>query len=60
MKIQNIQPTVKFRKGSQMIWGCITASGAGNIVFMDLKMDKWDYLNILKNNVKQSAKKWDF
>lgn len=57
MKTQNLRPTVKFGGGCQMVWGCISASGVGNLVFIDEKMNKWGYLNILKNNVKQSAEK---
>lgn len=30
--------------------------GVGNLVFIDKLMDKWIYLNVLKNNIKQNAK----
>ena len=35
----------------------MAASGTGNLVFIDSTMNKWVYLNILKNNLKQSAEK---
>lgn len=40
-----------------MVWGCMAASGTGNLVFINSTMDKWLYLNILKNNLKQSAER---
>ena len=38
-----------------MIWGCISASGMGNIHFIDGIMAKYVHNNILKKNVKQST-----
>lgn len=38
-------------------WGCMSSAGVGNFHFIDGKMDKFAYLNILKQNVKQSAEK---
>lgn len=35
------------------IWGCIAASGVGNLVFIDEKLDKHLFLNILKENLAQ-------
>lgn len=40
-----------------MVWGCMAASGVGNLVFIDSIMDKWVYLDILKSNLMQSATK---
>lgn len=40
-----------------MVWGCMAASGTGNMVFISGKMDKMQYLNILKQNLKQSVEK---
>ena len=40
-----------------MVWGCMTSTGIGNLEFIDGTMDKYVYLNILKQNLKQSARK---
>lgn len=40
-----------------MVWGCVSSAGVGNIHFIDGKMDRFQYLDILKQNVKQSAEK---
>ena len=35
----------------------MAASGTGNLIFIDGTFDKYKYLNILKNNFKESAHK---
>ncbi|GFV83996.1 transposable element Tc1 transposase [Trichonephila clavipes] len=50
-------PTVKHGGGSVMVWGCMAASGLGKLVFIDGIMHKIAYLNILQNNLKESADK---
>ncbi|GFS92603.1 transposable element Tc1 transposase [Trichonephila clavipes] len=50
-------PTVKHGGGSVMVWGCMAASGVGKLVFIDGIMHKMAYLNILQNNLKESADK---
>lgn len=57
LKGKNIMPTVKHGGGSVMVWGCISAKGIGNLVFIDGIMNKEGYLKILKENLKQSAAK---
>lgn len=57
MDPKNLRPIVKYGGGSIMIWGCMTASGVGNLVVIEEIMDKYKYLAILKNNLKQSAEK---
>lgn len=54
---KNIQTTVKHGGSSVMVWGCMAASGVGELVFIDGIMKKEEYLNILKQNMKQSAVK---
>lgn len=54
---ENTRGTVKHGGGSVMVWGCISSYGVGNLVFIDGIMDKNHYLNILKNNLIQSAEK---
>ncbi|GFY28069.1 transposable element Tc1 transposase [Trichonephila clavipes] len=49
--------TVKHGGGSMMVWGCMTASGVGKLVFIDRIMHKMADLNILQNNLKESAVK---
>lgn len=52
---KNMTGTVKHGGGSVLVWGCMAASGVGRLVFIDGIMDKYLYLNILKNNLKESA-----
>lgn len=54
---KNTKATVKHGGGSVMVWGCMSSAGVGNLHFIEGKMDKFVYLNILKQNVKQSAVK---
>ncbi|GFU58450.1 transposable element Tc1 transposase [Trichonephila clavipes] len=48
-------PTVKHEGGSMMVLGCMAVSGMGKLVFIDQIMHKMAYLNILQNNLKESA-----
>lgn len=57
LKIENVCPTVKHGGGNVLLWGCMSANGTGNLVFIDGIMDQHVYLNILKNNLKQSVEK---
>lgn len=41
--------------GGVLVWGCMSSSGLGNLVFIDVIMNHVLYLNILKNNLKLSA-----
>lgn len=54
---KNLVSTVKHGGGGVMVWGCMAASGVGELVFIDEIMDKKVYLNILKENLKKSAEK---
>ena len=55
LEIPHLRETVKHGCGSVMVWGCVAASGTGNLIFIDGILDKYKYLNILKN--KESARK---
>nr|GBO27841.1 Transposable element Tcb2 transposase [Araneus ventricosus] len=55
--MKNLTPSVKHGSGSQMVWGCMSAVGVENLHFIDGMMDKYMYLDILKQNLKQSAEK---
>uniref|UniRef100_T1HWL8 Dimer_Tnp_hAT domain-containing protein n=1 Tax=Rhodnius prolixus TaxID=13249 RepID=T1HWL8_RHOPR len=64
---KNLQPTLKGFKapplgggGSVMVWGWMSASGFGELVFIDGMMDKIVYSNILKNNLEKVPKNWVF
>lgn len=52
---KNIKETVKFGGGNVMVWGCVSSSGVGNIAFIEDTMDRFQYINIISNNLKQSA-----
>lgn len=52
---QNLVSTVKHGGGGVMVWGCMSSAGVGNLIFVDGIMDKRVYLNILKENLKNSA-----
>lgn len=56
-KVQNLNSTVKHGGESVMVWGCLSAAGVGNLEFIEGNMNKYDYLNILKKNLKSSAEK---
>ncbi|CAH2092269.1 unnamed protein product [Euphydryas editha] len=54
---QNLRPTVKHGNGKVMVWGCMGATGVGKLVFIDGIINKESYLNILCQNLKNSANK---
>lgn len=54
---KNMIATVKHGGGSVMVWGCMAVSGVGNLVFIESTMNKIDYLNILKNNLRPTVEK---
>lgn len=56
LRLINCQATVK-HSPSVMVWGCVSSAGVGDLVFIDGKMNKEQYLNILKAHLKQSAVK---
>lgn len=56
-EIQNLNSTVKHGGQSVMVWGCMSAAGVGNLAFIEGNMNKYDYINILKNNLRDSAEK---
>ncbi|GFW44072.1 transposable element Tcb2 transposase [Trichonephila clavipes] len=50
-------PTVKHEGGTVMVWGMYGCVGVGKLVFIDGIMHKMAFLNILHNNLKESADK---
>lgn len=53
-----INNSMKHGRGGVMVWGCMSAAGVGNLVIIEEIMNKTVYLNILKNNLNQSAEKF--
>ncbi|GFS77498.1 transposable element Tcb1 transposase [Trichonephila clavipes] len=54
---KNLRPTIKHGGGSVMVWGCMASNVVENLVFIDGIMDHKLYIDILNNNLKESAKK---
>ncbi|GBM06848.1 Transposable element Tc1 transposase [Araneus ventricosus] len=52
---KNLVGTVKYGGGGVLVWGCMSASGQGNLVFIDDIMNHALYLYILRDNLKLSA-----
>ena len=48
--------TIKHGGGSVMLWGCMAWNGVGKLEFIDETMNADLYNNILKRNLKSSAK----
>lgn len=48
---RNLKKTMKHGGGSLMVWGCITRWGTGRLVRVDGIMDRFQYVNILKQGL---------
>jgi len=59
MNPKHLRPTVKHGGGGVLVWGCMSASGVGNLHFIDGIMDHKMYIDILKTNLHPSAAKMD-
>ncbi|KAJ4447136.1 hypothetical protein ANN_09137 [Periplaneta americana] len=57
MEIKNLRATVKHSRGNVMLWECMSASGVGELVFIEDIMKKEDYLHLLQHNLVKSAEK---
>lgn len=57
LQTKNLLPTVKFGGGKVLVWGCMAASGVGNLVFIEGHMTAQMYIDILRDNLKSSARK---
>ncbi|GFW03070.1 transposable element Tcb2 transposase [Trichonephila clavipes] len=54
---KNVLPTLKHGGGNVMVWGCVAHNGAGNLAFTDNKMNALAYIDVLRHNLLDSAKK---
>uniref|UniRef100_A0AAQ4S874 Transposase Tc1-like domain-containing protein n=1 Tax=Gasterosteus aculeatus aculeatus TaxID=481459 RepID=A0AAQ4S874_GASAC len=54
---KNTKSTVKHGGGSIMLWGCFAANGTSALQRVNGIMKKEDYLQILQNNLKSSARR---
>ncbi|GFX25697.1 transposable element Tcb2 transposase [Trichonephila clavipes] len=54
---KNLRSTDKHGGGSVMVMDCMASYGVENLVFLDSIMDHKLYIDILNNNLKESAKK---
>ena len=57
LKEKNLKTTVKHGAGSVLVWGCMSASGVGELCIIDGIMDQKKYLSILKQNLRPSVEK---
>ncbi|GFV41925.1 transposable element Tcb2 transposase [Trichonephila clavipes] len=54
---KNVLPTVKHGGGNVMVWRCVANNGVGNLAFIDNKMNYLAYIDMLRHNLLDSAKK---
>ncbi|GFY13447.1 transposable element Tc1 transposase [Trichonephila clavipes] len=55
---KNVLPTLKHGGGNVIVWGCVAHNEAGNLAFIDNKMNALAYINVLRHNLLDSAKKF--
>lgn len=53
----NLCGTMKHGGSGVLVWGCMSASGVGDLVFIDGKMDQRLYLNILQHHLQPSVQR---
>ena len=56
-KVSCVKGTVKYGGGNVMVWGSMAWKGVGKLQFIETIMDQVQYRNILKQNLKSSARK---
>ncbi|GFV92223.1 transposable element Tcb1 transposase [Trichonephila clavipes] len=58
LELQNVLPTLKHGGGNVMVWGCVALNGTCNLAFIYNKMSALAYIDVLRHNLLDSAKKW--
>ncbi|GFU73578.1 transposable element Tcb2 transposase [Trichonephila clavipes] len=54
---KNVLPTLKQGGGNVMVWGCVAHNGADNLALIDNKINSLAYIDVLRHNLLDSAKK---
>ncbi|GFS84164.1 transposable element Tcb2 transposase [Trichonephila clavipes] len=54
---KNVLPTLKHGDRNVMVWRCVANNGACNLAFIDNKMNALAYIDVLRHNLLNSAKK---
>lgn len=57
MLSKNLCGNVKHGGGGVMMWGCMSTADVGNLCFIEGNMDRFMYLDILKQNILPSAER---
>ncbi|GFX05929.1 transposable element Tcb1 transposase [Trichonephila clavipes] len=57
LELKNVLPTLKHGGGNVMVWRCVAHNGVGNLAFIDNKMNALAYIDVLRHNLLDSAKK---
>lgn len=56
LETRHLTPTIKHGGGSVLVWGCMASNGVGNLYFIEDTMTALMYIDILRHNLKASAK----
>lgn len=56
MNVKYLRSTIKHSGGNVMVWGCMAASGVGNLTVINGNMNKEMYLDILRGNLAESVR----
>ncbi|GFX14897.1 transposable element Tcb2 transposase [Trichonephila clavipes] len=54
---KNVLPALKYGGGNVIVWGCVAHNGAGNLAFIDSKMNALAYIDVLRHNLLDNTKK---
>ncbi|GFU01539.1 transposable element Tcb2 transposase [Trichonephila clavipes] len=54
---KNVLPILKHGGGNVMVWRCVAHNEAGNLAFIDNKMNALAYIEVLRRNLLDGAKK---